>query len=198
MGGGFGRVRGQVTCYNYGKLGHYARYFLDLAKTCSYCKGQDHNVEQCPQLISKWQARTIARPNHPRNANPNPNMDVQMVVVEPRYPNVDFVTREGVATGDDQDKAQEQLQPQVRPATQKKVSFDVQVQKKVFLEVRPEFVEREEPSTSKEVKEMPERFQRIFPKNVPQKVSKIKSFMSSCLTLIQDKDAIAELVVIIE
>ena len=55
-----------------------------------------------------------------------------------------------------------------------------------------------EPSMSKEVKEMLKQFQRIFQKNVPQKVSKLKSLLSSCLTLIQDKDAIAELQEMIE
>ena len=42
-----------------------------------------HNVEQCPQLIAKWQERTIAGPNPMHNANPNPNMNVQMIAVEP-------------------------------------------------------------------------------------------------------------------
>ena len=46
--------------------------------------------------------------------------------------------------------------------TQKKVSFDVHKQKEVFLEVRLDFVEPEEPSTSEEVKDMLERFQCIF------------------------------------
>ena len=55
-GGVFGKGRGQVTCYNYGKSVHYAKYCQEPAKTCSYCKAQDHNVEQCPQLIVKWQA----------------------------------------------------------------------------------------------------------------------------------------------
>ena len=40
---------------------------------------------------------------------------------------------------------------------------------------------------------MLEQFQQIFQKKVPHKVSKLKSFMSSCLVLIQDKDAITEL-----
>ena len=59
-------------------------------------------------------------------------------------------------------------------------------------------MEPAEPSTLEEVKEIPELFQRIFQKNVPQKVSKLKSFFSSCLTLIQDKDVIAELHAMIE
>ena len=45
---------------------------------------------------------------------------------------------------------------------------------------------------------MPKWFQHIFQKKVPQKVSKIKSFLSSCLVLIQDKDAIEELQALIE
>ena len=66
------------------------------------------------------------------------------------------------------------------------------------MEVRPKFVDVAEPSTSEEVKEMPERFQHVFQKNVPQKVSNLKSFLSSCLMLIQDKDAITELQAMIE
>ena len=85
-------------------------------------------------------------------------MNVQMIAAEPWDPNVTVVTRRGAATGADQDKSKEQLQPQVWPTTQKKVSFDIQEQKEVFLEVQPYFVEPPEPSTSKEVKEIPERF----------------------------------------
>ena len=81
---------------------------------------------------------------------------------------------------------------------QKKDPFDIQKQKKVLLDVRHEFVDPEEPSTSKEVREMPERFQQIFQKKTPQKVSKLKSFLSSCLVLIQDLDAITELQSLIE
>ena len=81
--------------------------------------------------------------------------------------------------GDDQDKSQEQLQLQLWPTTQKKEPFFFQEQKEVFLEVRLEFVEPAEPSTSEEVKEIPEQFQHIFQKNLPKKVSKLKSFLSS-------------------
>ena len=66
------------------------------------------------------------------------------------------------------------------------------------MDMWPEFVDLVEPSNSEEVREILERFQHIFHKKVPQKVSKIKSFMSSCLTLIQDKYAIEELQALIE
>ena len=66
------------------------------------------------------------------------------------------------------------------------------------MDVWPDFVDLEEPSTSEEVREMPERFQHIFQKKVPQKVSKLKSFLSCCLVLIQDKYAIEELQALIE
>ena len=61
-------------------------------------------MEQCPQLIAKWQASTITRPNPTHNENPNPNMNVQMIVDEPQYPNVAIVTRGGAMIGADQDK----------------------------------------------------------------------------------------------
>ena len=49
-----------------------------------------------------------------------------------------------------------------------------------------------------EVKDMPERFQHILKKNAPPKASKLRTFLSSYLTLMQDKDAIAELQVMID
>ena len=70
------------------------------------------------------------------------------------------------------------------------------------MDVCPEFVGIGQPSTSEQVKDMPKRFQKIFEQLVASKstnkVSKIKSFMSSCLALIQDKDALAELEALIE
>ena len=45
---------------------------------------------------------------------------------------------------------------------------------------------------------MPERFQHILQKKAPPKVSKLRTFLLSCLTLMQDKYAIAELQAMIE
>ena len=82
-------------------------------------------------------------------------MNVQMIAVEPWDLNVVVVTQGGAATRADQDKAQEQLQPQVWPMKQKKASFNVQQQKEIFLEVWLEFVDSLEPSMLEGVKEMP-------------------------------------------
>ena len=81
---------------------------------------------------------------------------------------------------------------------QKKVPFDVQKQKQVFLDMRLDFVEPEQPSTLAEVREMPEGFQQIFQKQAPRKVSKLKPFLSSCLALLHDKAVVAELQALIE
>ena len=66
------------------------------------------------------------------------------------------------------------------------------------MDVRLEFVDTEQLSTSAEVRDMPECFQHIFQKTIPKKVSKLKSFLSSCLVMIQNKDVIAELQALIE
>ena len=62
----------------------------------------------------------------------------------------------------------------------------------------PKFVDPEWPSTSTEVSEILERFQQIFQKQAPRKVSKLKPILSSCLEFLHDKYAIAELQGLIE
>ena len=56
------------------------------------------------------------------------------------------------------------------------------------MDVHPEFVGMEQLSTSGQVKDMPERFQKIFEQQTARKsaykVSKLKPFLSSCLVLI--------------
>ena len=74
----------------------------------------------------------------------------------------------------------------------------IQKQKEVLWDVQSEFIRSKVPSTSTEVKEMPKRFQGIFQKKVPPKVSKLRTFLSNCLTLMKDKYAIAELQAMIE
>ena len=70
------------------------------------------------------------------------------------------------------------------------------------MDVCPKFIGMKQPSTLGQVKDMPERFQKTFEQQTTNKsadkVSKLKPFMSSCLALIQDNDALAELGALIE
>ena len=54
------------------------------------------------------------------------------------------------------------MQPQVRPATKKKAPIEIQEKKRIFMDVCLEFISAEQPSTSSQVKDMPEIFQKIF------------------------------------
>ena len=64
--------------------------------------------------------------------------------------------------------------------------------------MQSDFISLDVPSTSAEVKDMPERFQHLLQKKASPEVSKLRPFLSSCLMLIQDKDAIAELQAMID
>ena len=86
----------------------------------------------------------------------------------------------------------------MRPVAQKKAPLDVQHDKEVFLEVRPEFVDANQPSTSGQVKTMLERFEQLIRKPPMKKVSKLKEFFKSCLALINDKYNVAKLKTLIE
>ena len=66
------------------------------------------------------------------------------------------------------------------------------------MDVKHEFVDPKESTTSEEVREIPKQFQQIFQKKTPQKVRKLKLFLPNCLALIQDKDVVAELQALIE
>ena len=70
------------------------------------------------------------------------------------------------------------------------------------MDVCPEFIHVEQSSTSGQVKDMPEIFQKIFEQRsmdkIVDKVSKLKPSLSSCLALFKDKEAIAELEALIE
>ena len=128
-----------------------------------------------------------------------------MIFIEPWEPNVAVVMRGGAMIGAYQATQIDptmHMQPQVRPAAKKKAPIDIQEQKHIFMDVCLEFISAEKPSTSSQVKDMPERFQKIFEQRsidkTADRVSKIKPFLSSCLALIKDKEAIAELQSLIE
>ena len=92
---------------------------------------------------------------------------------------------------------QEQPQPQVRLAMQKKESPSNPKQKEIFWDVQSDFISHGVPSNSTEIKDVPEWFQHLLHKKDSPEVSKLRPLLSSCLMLIQDKDVIAELQAII-
>ena len=104
-----------------------------------------------------------------------------MIVGEPREINVAMVTRGGATIGADQAMKIEHVahgKPQVQPSMKKKAPLDIQEQKSIFMDVCPDFVNTEQPSTSSQVKDMPKRFQKIFEQRSTNKtvnrVSKLK------------------------
>ena len=128
--------------------------------------------------------------------NPNPNQKIQMIYAEQREPHIIVVMRGGVATPANHNTRQGQ--PRVRPTTQNKAPLDFQKEKEVFLEVRPKFVDTNQPSTYGKVNTIPERFEQLIRKPPMKKVSKLKEFLKSCLVLINDKDVVTELTAFIE
>ena len=86
----------------------------------------------------------------------------------------------------------------MRPAAQKKESPTSLKKKQVFWDVQSDFISPDVPSTSIQVKDMPERFQHLLQKKSSTEVSKLRPLLSSCVMLIQDKDVIAKLQAIID
>ena len=70
------------------------------------------------------------------------------------------------------------------------------------MDVCPDFIGAKQPSTLVQVKDMPETFHKIFEQlnmdKIADKVSKLKPFLSSCLALIKDKEALSEMEALLE
>ena len=69
-----------------------------------------------------------------------------MTSIEPREANIVVVTRGGVVTRPYQDAHHGQMQ--IRPAAQNKFLFNVHKEKEVFFDIRLEFVDTNQSSTS--------------------------------------------------
>ena len=102
-----------------------------------------HTIEECPQLIAKWQTKAIENPNQFLNANRN----IQKILAEPwdKPPTIEVLTRGGTATGDDKGEPWHNMR--IQHAIQKKVTFHVQKEKWVFFDAQNEFVDRNHTST---------------------------------------------------
>ena len=134
--------------------------------------------------------------NPVQNPSSNSNQTIHIISADPREENIVVVTRGSDAIREDQDANHGQLQ--VRPTTKNKVPFHFHKEKKVFFNVRMEFVDTNQASTYGQVREIPERFDQILKKKPTRKVSKLKYFFKSCLALILNKDVVSELRILIE
>ena len=72
------------------------------------------------------------------------------------------------------DQNTQQGQPQVRPTAQKKDPIDVQQEKELFLNVRPELVDTNHPLTSRQVRAMSKQFEQLIMKHPMKNVNNLK------------------------
>ena len=195
--------------YNCGVLGHYKRYFPQFQAQCTYCIIVDRTVENCPQLIAKWQEGNVPQLQnqnhdklHNQNENQNTNKNVNqlvnpppklnqgptvaMISAEPRTQDVDVavVTRGGATTREDI------LIPQVRLAGKKKVQFDVNVEKDTFFEAQDKMSRN---FGKLHVYEMPTAFDSTLEAEPSRQHGTLQHFFESCLSLVRDPDALAKI-----
>ncbi len=95
-GGGLGRGRRQLICYNCEGLGHYAHDCMNpMRPSCLYCTLFDHETKDCPTLIARLHDKGALHPPLTQN--------LQMMRFEPRMedPNVNIMLGSGITIGDD-------------------------------------------------------------------------------------------------
>lgn len=87
--------RGPMRCYNCDQEGHVTKECPFPRKSwCSQCRINTHAMEDCPDLIAKWEERTRQRGANLVNVEPRTD-DVLLVT------NINIVTRGGKRTGED-------------------------------------------------------------------------------------------------
>ena len=80
----------------------------------------------------------------------------------------------------------------MRPKKQNKVPFNVQKEKEVFLDVGPKIFRKNQASMSgRPIVRIPEKFDQLLQKKPTKNVSKLKEFLRSFLSLINNKDVVA-------
>jgi hypothetical protein len=176
------------VCHNFQQPGHYARDCPLPPTTCMYCRATDHDTEDCPTLLGKIQEK--------RNQN---NQNVQWISAEARDDgrNINIVTRGGAKTGTDavtQDPTQHQW---VKKNTEPHKKFDAWKEKETFKEARQEFLKKNVASTSvvqqtqnPPIYGMPFSMDHTNKEQPLEQVSTIKTFLQSCVKLLNDPSSV--------
>ena len=98
-GGGPGRGRRKLICYNYGGPGHYAHDCMNLMHpSCLYSTFFDHETEDCPTLIARIHDKGVFPPP------PTQNLQMMRSELREEDPNVNIVLKSGIMTRDDKGK----------------------------------------------------------------------------------------------
>jgi hypothetical protein len=125
---------------------------------------------------------------------------VQLIYVEPRGtdPRVTFITRGGIAIGEDRTIQKKIVEESgIRKAVEKTQSFDARKERQIFEEARQEF-KGNQGSSSKmqpEIKEygIPQAFDQSTSPKEGKEVSKLIEFLYTCLKLIRNENVVQEL-----
>jgi hypothetical protein len=91
--GGRTRGRGPSICYNCDEQGHMARDFHQPRRPwCSHCRTNGHEIEDFPELITKWEDQACQRGSNFIGS------DIKRFI-KGKLPNINIVTQGGENTG---------------------------------------------------------------------------------------------------
>lgn len=125
------RGHGQLICYNYRGLGHYACDCTNPTRiSCSYCAQFDHEMIDYPTLIAQMREKGVLQPP--------PTQNIQMMRLEPceEDPNVNMMLRSDATTGEDKGK-----QPKEDTWVHKAPTKELEHAKETFMEAKKSFAE---------------------------------------------------------
>ena len=200
-GGGFGIGRRQINYYSCRQQGNYKRDCTNPTIICKYCQSYDHVIEECPILQNKWQEKRPWMGNH----------NVQLIGVEnrTRHKNLNVIMRSGWATDGAQKAGEKQPTTEwVQKSTMKPPIFDLQKEKKTFLQAQRDFCDlgascsktddkrkgtarillRSDPYAGEVQHQMSTR-----PYEESESTGLVRSFLQNCLKLLRDERELLEI-----
>jgi hypothetical protein len=83
--GSFKRKRGLTLCYSCQRTGHLAKEFPSRRPSCLCCKAMDHEVLDCPRMITKLEGMNLNQENpktNPEKAEPQKESKKVMIQIK--------------------------------------------------------------------------------------------------------------------